>query len=87
MRLDATDPRDLSAQGLRVAVITAMFNASITKGLTEGAVDYLEEADASEIMVNLTCSSYLLRIPAYMLSIWVKTLAVLSDNSSLGGSG
>ena len=51
MRLDATDPRDLSAQGLRVAVITAMFNASITKGLTEGAVDYLEEADASEIMV------------------------------------
>ncbi len=51
MRLDATDPRDLSAQGLRIAVVTAMFNASVTKGLTEGAVDYLEEADASEIMV------------------------------------
>ena len=51
MKLEATDPRDLSAAGLRIAVVTAMFNASITKGLTEGAVDYLEEADAAEIMV------------------------------------
>jgi 6,7-dimethyl-8-ribityllumazine synthase len=51
VRVDDTDPRDLSAAGLRIAVVTAVFNASITKGLTDGAVDYLGEANAEEVLV------------------------------------
>ncbi|MGI9665635.1 MAG: 6,7-dimethyl-8-ribityllumazine synthase [Acidimicrobiia bacterium] len=51
MRIDEADPRDLSAVGLRIAVATANFNASITTGLTAGAVDYLEEANAEEVLV------------------------------------
>ena len=51
MRVDDSDPRDLSAAGLRVAVVTAVFNASITKDLTDGAVDYLGEANAEEVLV------------------------------------
>lgn len=51
MRIDDLDPRDLSAAGLRIAVVTAIFNASITRGLTDGAVEYLEEADAEEVLV------------------------------------
>lgn len=50
MRVDEPDPRDLSADGLRIGVVTAIFNASITKGLTEGAVDYLREANAEEVL-------------------------------------
>ena len=51
MRADELDPRDLSAAGLRIAIVTAIFNASITKGLTDGAVDYLGEANAEEVLV------------------------------------
>lgn len=51
MRIDDLDPRDLSAAGLRIGVVTALFNGSITKGLTDGAVDYLDEASAEEVLV------------------------------------
>ena len=51
MRIDDLDPRDLSAAGLRIAVVTAIFNASVTKGLMDGAVDYLGEANAEEVLV------------------------------------
>lgn len=50
MRVDEPDPRDLSADGLRIGVVTAIFNVSITKGLTDGAVDYLSEANAEEVL-------------------------------------
>lgn len=50
MRVDEPDPRDLSADGLRIGVVTAIFNASVTKGLTDGAVDYLREAEAEEVL-------------------------------------
>ena len=52
MRTDDVDrsPVDLDARGLRVAVITATFNRSITHGLTEGALDYLREAEAEEVL-------------------------------------
>jgi 6,7-dimethyl-8-ribityllumazine synthase len=50
VRVDDRNPLDLDATGLRVAVVTAMFNAAVTTGLKNGAVDYLEEASASEIM-------------------------------------
>jgi 6,7-dimethyl-8-ribityllumazine synthase len=49
MRNDETAPVDVSAQGLRVAVVTATFNATVTAGLKEGALTFLESVDAREI--------------------------------------
>lgn len=51
MRIDGPSSPDISASGLRVAVVTSLFNASITKGLMDGAVEWLEEAAADEILV------------------------------------
>lgn len=51
MRIDRPSSPDVSATGLRVGVVTSLFNGSITKGLTDGAVEWLEEADADEILV------------------------------------
>ena len=39
-------PAVLDASGMRVAVVYAEFNAGLTKGLLDGAIDYLAEADA-----------------------------------------
>ena len=50
MRVDEGIHLDLNAVGLRVAVVTALFNASVTKGLHDGAIEYLEEAEAEEIL-------------------------------------
>lgn len=50
MRVDEGIHLDLTAVGMRVGVVTAMFNASVTKGLHDGAVEYLEEAEAEEIL-------------------------------------
>lgn len=38
-----------SAKGLRVAVVTATFNSSVTDGLKRGAIALLEEAEADEV--------------------------------------
>jgi 6,7-dimethyl-8-ribityllumazine synthase len=51
MRVDDTQPIDLDARGLRIGVVTAVFNASITRGLTDGAVEYLHEAEAEDVLV------------------------------------
>ena len=51
MRVDDSHPIDLDARGLRIGVITAVFNASITRGLTDGAVEYLHEAEAEDVLV------------------------------------
>jgi 6,7-dimethyl-8-ribityllumazine synthase len=51
MRIDDTDTDVLSAEGLRIGVVTAMFNRSITERLKEGALEYLSEADADEVFV------------------------------------
>jgi len=51
MRIDGPQSPDVSAAGLRVGVVTSSFNASITKGLTDGAVEWLEAARADEILV------------------------------------
>jgi len=50
MRVDEERSPDLDATGLRIAVVTAIFNAPITLGLRAGAVDYLEEASAEEVL-------------------------------------
>jgi 6,7-dimethyl-8-ribityllumazine synthase len=51
MRVDHAVNDGASAEGLRIAVVASAFNASITKGLTAGAVGWLEDADAKEILV------------------------------------
>lgn len=51
MRADESPDFDLSARGLRIAVATAVFNGSITAGLSAGAIDYLYEAEAEEVLV------------------------------------
>lgn len=68
MRIDDTDPRDLSAAGLRIAVVSAVFNAPITRGLTDGAVDYLREANAEEVLVVEAPGSFELPLLAQRLA-------------------
>ncbi len=51
MRVDDQAAGPVSAEGLRIAVVTAMFNRTITGGLTEGALEYLDEASPDEIVV------------------------------------
>ncbi|MFO7700806.1 MAG: 6,7-dimethyl-8-ribityllumazine synthase [Acidimicrobiia bacterium] len=53
MRADDADggPLDLNARGLRIGVVTSVFNGSITRGLAQGAVDYLREAEAEDVLV------------------------------------
>lgn len=51
MRTDEhRSPIDLDARGLRIAVITAVFNRSITHGLTEGALEFLREVEAEDVL-------------------------------------
>lgn len=50
MRVDERADENISAEGLRIAVVTAMFNGSITAGLRTGALEYLEEAGADEVL-------------------------------------
>jgi 6,7-dimethyl-8-ribityllumazine synthase len=51
MRVDDHSGAEESAEGLRIAVVTAMFNQQITSGLKSGAVEFLEEVGAAEIGV------------------------------------
>lgn len=51
MRVDDAHTPDPSADGLRVAVVTSIFNAPITSGLKEGAVTFLQEAGAEELLI------------------------------------
>jgi 6,7-dimethyl-8-ribityllumazine synthase len=50
MRIDDQAAESVSAEGLRVAVLTAMFNASITEGLKEGALAFLADALPEETL-------------------------------------
>jgi 6,7-dimethyl-8-ribityllumazine synthase len=51
MRIDDTETDVLNAEGLRIGVVTALFNRSITEGLKDGALGYLSEAEADEVVV------------------------------------
>ena len=51
MRTDEhRSPIDLDARGMRIDVITAVFNRSITHGLTEGALEFLREVEAEDVL-------------------------------------
>lgn len=47
----APDGEEVSADGLRIGVVTAVFNDSITSGLKTGAIEFLEESGVVEILV------------------------------------
>ena len=51
MRIDEHIADAPNAVGLRMGVVTALFNRSITDGLKNGALEYLEEAEADEVVV------------------------------------
>ncbi len=52
MRLDTdTIDGDLDLSGLRIAVVRSRFNASITDGLLQGALDWLEAAAVESVTV------------------------------------
>jgi 6,7-dimethyl-8-ribityllumazine synthase len=49
MQTNDRDHRDGSAARLRIAVVTALFNSSVTLGLKEGALAALTEAGAEDV--------------------------------------
>jgi len=49
MQIDEPSTAEVSAEGLRIAVVTASFNSSVTDGLRDGAIEFLEGAQADEI--------------------------------------
>jgi len=51
VRIDDPDGSEPDASGLRIAVVTAVFNGSVTSGLRSGAVEYLERASADEVLL------------------------------------
>lgn len=51
MQLDEVSSEPVSADGLRIGVVTAMFNRSITLGLKAGALEMLEESGAADVVV------------------------------------
>src|SRR5690606_28777665 len=69
MRLDEQQaPRRIDASGLRVAVVTSAFNQSITEGLRNGAVGYLEEVNTTEILSVSTPGAFELPLVAQKLA-------------------
>jgi 6,7-dimethyl-8-ribityllumazine synthase len=50
MRLDHHPNVDIDGTGLRIAVVTSRFNGTITNGLKDGALAFLEEAGCSEVL-------------------------------------
>lgn len=49
MQIDEPTVTGASAEGLRIAVVTATFNSSVTDGLKNGAIEFLEGARADEV--------------------------------------
>ncbi len=50
MRIDEPHAHGVNAEGLRIAVVTASFNATVTNGLKDGAIEFLEAAGAAEVL-------------------------------------
>jgi 6,7-dimethyl-8-ribityllumazine synthase len=69
MKLDQDANPDPNANGLRVAVVTSAFNSTITMGLKLGAVGYLEEAGAEEVLVIDAPGAFELPLIAQRLAV------------------
>ncbi|MCL1595167.1 MAG: 6,7-dimethyl-8-ribityllumazine synthase [Actinomycetia bacterium] len=51
MRIDNAPSGEIRADGLRIGVVTAAFNAPVTDGLKTGAVTYLKEVGAQHLEI------------------------------------
>jgi 6,7-dimethyl-8-ribityllumazine synthase len=51
MHVDNPSMETVSAKGLCIGVTTALFNQSITAGLKAGAIELLEETEASQVVI------------------------------------
>ncbi len=69
MRVDDASNRNVSGSGLRVAVVTATFNRSITSGLKDGAVSFLEAAGVDEVTTVDVPGAFELPLIAQRLAI------------------
>jgi 6,7-dimethyl-8-ribityllumazine synthase len=69
MRVDDASGENVSADGLRVAVVTASFNSSITSGLQEAALSYLEASGADEVLSVEVPGAFELPLIAQRLAI------------------
>ena len=69
MKLDQDASDDPRAHGLRVAVVTSVFNSKITEGLKSGALGYLEDAGADEVLVVDSPGAFELPLFAQRLAI------------------
>jgi 6,7-dimethyl-8-ribityllumazine synthase len=69
MRVDDASSENGSADGLRIAVVTASFNSSVTSGLAEGALSYLESSGADEVLSVEVPGAFELPLVAQHLAI------------------
>ncbi len=69
MQIDDHDPPGfVSAAGLRIGVVTAVFNDAITRGLKQGALAYLEEAGATGVLVVEAAGAFELPLVAQAIA-------------------
>lgn len=68
MRIDDTTQDLPSADGMRIAVLTASFNDPITSGLRRGALAFLEEVGATEVLAVTAPGSFELPLFAQRLA-------------------
>jgi 6,7-dimethyl-8-ribityllumazine synthase len=69
MRVDEPGNDPVSAEGLRVGVVTAIFNETITSGLKAGAVQVLEESGATDVTVVDVPGAFELPLMAQRLAL------------------
>ena len=69
MKVDHNAPQHPDASNLRIAVITSTFNSSITDGLRDGAVGYLEEVNTAEIVSVAVPGAFELPLVAQKLAL------------------
>lgn len=69
MRVDEPSSVPISAEGLRIGVVTAVFNETITSGLKAGAIQALEESGATDVIVVDVPGAFELPLMAQRLSL------------------
>ncbi len=69
MKLDQDVSQEPKAHGLRVAVVTSVFNSKITDGLKSGALGYLEDAGAQEVLAVDAPGAFELPLLAQKLAV------------------
>jgi 6,7-dimethyl-8-ribityllumazine synthase len=69
MRVDELGNEAISAEGLRIGLVTAIFNETITSGLKAGAVQVLEESGAIDVLVVDVPGAFELPLMAQRLAL------------------